>query len=94
MKENKKAGGPSEEGRHSDGAEKNPREKGAENNRGRRDPLLGAAIVKLSILTNRNGQGALFKSIYEGLLEDLSLTDGQVDEYLQKNWDSVRSKLS
>lgn len=58
--------------------------------RPKRDPLLGAAIVKMRILTNRNGQASLLQPVYEGLLEDLSLTDDQVDAYMKDNWEKVR----
>jgi len=55
---------------------------GASAGTSRRKPILGAAVLK-ALLRRRAGetQGATI-ALYEGVLRDLGLTDGQVDEYL------------
>ena len=48
----------------------------------RRNPLLGAAVLK-ALLRRRAGDARQqTSSLYEGVLRDLQLTDEQVEEYL------------
>ena len=56
----------------------------------RKNPLLGAAVVKAVLL--RQG-GSTRSDLYAGLLRDLGLTDEEVDRYLQEHGDEVRAVL-
>ena len=47
---------------------------------GTKNPLFGAAVVK-AVLRKREGVTAT-SALYEGILRDLGVTDGQVEEYL------------
>ncbi len=55
---------------------------GSPTGKSRRNPLLGAAVLR-ALLRRRAGetQGATI-ALYEGVLRDLNLTDSQVDAYL------------
>jgi hypothetical protein len=48
----------------------------------RRNPLLGAAVLK-ALLRRRAGEDwKKTQALYEGILRDLDLTDEQVEQYL------------
>ena len=55
----------------------------------KRDPLLGAAVLKLSLrLTNENEQPA-YRFVDEGVLRDFGLSEAQVDAYIEANREHV-----
>ncbi len=55
----------------------------------KRDPLLGAAVLKLSLrLTNESEQPA-YRFVYEGVLRDFGLSEAQVDAYIEANREHV-----
>ena len=59
----------------------------------RRNPLLGAAVLK-SLLRRRGGDaGQQTSSLYEGVLRDLDLTDAQVEEYLSTHEAEVERSI-
>lgn len=47
-----------------------------------RDPLFGAAVLKLSFLLKGEADQPGFRVVYFGTLKELGLTNGQVDEYI------------
>jgi len=55
-----------------------------------KDPLLGAALVRLSL--ERRG-ASLDSEFYLGILEDLGLQDEQVTEYLQTHRQKLLAML-
>ncbi len=62
--------------------------------RSRRDPLFGAAVLKLSFLARGEGAAGAFREIYEGVLADLGLSDAQVDAYLEQHRAEVEAALA
>ncbi len=59
----------------------------------RRNPLLGAAVLK-ALLGRRGGDDRKrTQALYEGILRDLGLTDEQVDAYLAEHADEVEEAL-
>lgn len=55
---------------------------GESTGKGRRNPLLGAAVLK-ALLRRRTGDSRVqTSSLYEGILRDLKLTDAEVENYL------------
>ncbi|MBS2025327.1 MAG: hypothetical protein JST92_23240 [Deltaproteobacteria bacterium] len=46
----------------------------------KKNPVLGAAVVKTVL--QRSGKNPASLALYEGLLRDLNLTDGEVEKYL------------
>lgn len=44
--------------------------------------LFGAAVVRRSFELRGEEQGRAFRTVYEGVLRDLGLTDDEVAEYL------------
>ena len=59
----------------------------------RRNPLLGAAVLKA--LLRRRGGDDLQKTqaLYDGILRDLLLTDAEVDAYLETHADEVEQAI-
>jgi len=57
----------------------------------RKDPLFGAAVLKVSfgMRGDENAQG--FRFVYEGVLRDLGVTDEEVDAYLEENRERVEA---
>ena len=55
---------------------------------GRKNPLFGAAVVK-AVLRKRKGAGAATSELYEGILRDLGVTDGDVERYLDEHKEEV-----
>jgi hypothetical protein len=49
----------------------------------RRDPIFGAAVLKLTFQRRRDEQSPQFRAIYSGVLRDLKVTDEQVEAYIQ-----------
>ena len=58
--------------------------------RSRKNPLLGAAVVKAVL--KRQGPGAT-TTLYEGLLRDLRLTDEEVERFLAEHSAEVAGAL-
>jgi hypothetical protein len=58
-----------------------------------KDPLLGAAVLKMSFRLRGEENSAAYRFLYEGLLRDLKLTDAQVDEYLKANLEKVQKAV-
>ena len=56
----------------------------------RKNPLLGAAVVKAVL--KRQGPGSS-TALYEGLLRDLGLTDEEVERYLREHGAEVEAAL-
>jgi hypothetical protein len=54
-----------------------------------RDPLYGAAILKLSFLLKGKADEPGFRVVYFGTLKELGLTNSQVDAYIAEH----RSRL-
>lgn len=54
----------------------------AQQSRPKKNPLLTAAVLKVS-LGFRGGQARAFQEIYEGVLRDFALTDAEVDAYIE-----------
>ena len=50
-----------------------------------KDPLFGAAVLKLSFIKKGIHQEPGFRVVYHGTLKELKLTDSQVDRYIKKN---------
>jgi hypothetical protein len=48
-----------------------------------RDPLFGAAVLKLSFLIKGIADQPGFRVVYFGTLKELGLTNGQVDAYIE-----------
>lgn len=59
----------------------------------KRDPLFGAAVLKLTFLRRKDEQSPQFRAIYEGVLRDLNVTDEQVDAFLDANLERVESAI-
>jgi len=59
----------------------------------RKNPLLGAAVLK-ALLRRRSGDELVkAKSLYEGILRDLDLTEEQVDRYLAEHGEEVEEAI-
>jgi hypothetical protein len=59
----------------------------------RKNPILGAAVLK-ALLRRRTGDDhTKAHSLYEGVLRDLDLTDEQVDKYLSEHWAEVEEAI-
>ena len=59
----------------------------------RKNPLLGAAVLK-ALLGRRAGDDlAKAKSLYEGILRDLDLTEEQVERYLAEHGEEVEEAI-
>ncbi|MDF1562520.1 MAG: hypothetical protein P1V51_05730 [Deltaproteobacteria bacterium] len=50
----------------------------------KKDPLLAAAVIKVS-WEMRGPQAKIFEEIYQGVLRDHGLSEEQVEAYLEKN---------
>jgi hypothetical protein len=55
----------------------------------RRDPLFGAAVLKLSFMLREGENEEGFRFVYEGVLRDLGVTEEEVDAYLEENRERV-----
>ena len=59
----------------------------------RRNPLLGAAVLK-ALLRRRQGEDwKKTQALYEGILRDLDLSDEQVEQYLTDHADEVEESI-
>ena len=61
--------------------------------RPRRDPLFGAAVLKLTFQRRKDEQSPQFKMIYDGVLRDLKVTDAQVEAYLAQHLPEVEAAI-
>jgi len=59
----------------------------------RRNPLLGAAVLKALLRRRRGDDLAKTKALYDGILRDLGLTDEQVERYLIEHGDEVEETI-
>ena len=60
----------------------------------KKDPLFGAAVLKLTFLRRNEEQSPQFTTIYEGVLRDLGVTDAEVDAYLAAHRAEVEAALT
>jgi hypothetical protein len=59
----------------------------------RRNPLLGAAVLK-ALLRRRDGDDwKKTQALYEGILRDLDLSDEKVEQYLRDHADEVEEAI-
>jgi hypothetical protein len=59
----------------------------------RKNPLLGAAVLK-ALLQRRSGDDQTkAQSLYDGVLRDLDLTDEQVEKYLSEHAAEVEEAI-
>lgn len=62
----------------------------------KRNPLFGAAVLKLSFELRESEGSEGFRFVYDGVLRDLGVTDEEVDQYLAEHRseveDAVRGK--
>jgi hypothetical protein len=59
----------------------------------RKNPLLGAAVLK-ALLQRRSGDDQTkAQSLYDGVLRDLDLTDEQVEKYLSQHAAEVEEAI-
>ncbi len=59
----------------------------------RRNPLLGAAVLKALLLRRAGDDQGKTKALYEGILRDLGLADEQVDRYLVEHSEEVEEAI-
>lgn len=62
--------------------------------RKKRDPIFGAAVLKLTFQRRRDEHSPQFQMIYDGVLRDLKLTDEQVDAYLATHLTEVEAAIA
>jgi hypothetical protein len=56
---------------------------GEQKTKPRRNPLLGAAVLKALLEQRRSENRAQAQALYDGVLRDLGLTDAEVQAYLK-----------
>jgi len=59
----------------------------------KKDPVFGAAVLKLLFRERHEEQSPQYHDIYEGVLRDLGLTDEQVEKYLEANLAAVKEAV-
>ena len=59
---------------------------------GRKNPLLGAAVVK-AVLRKRSGDSSATSALYEGILRDLGVSDAQVERFLADHEEEVERAI-
>jgi hypothetical protein len=57
------------------------------------DPLDGAALLKLTFVLQGREQDPGFRFVYRGVLRDLGLTDGNVDQHIAAHGERLRAVL-
>jgi hypothetical protein len=57
----------------------------------KRDPLFGAAVLKVSFRQRGDEASEGFRSIYEGVLRDLGVSDEDVERYLAEHREEVEN---
>jgi len=58
-----------------------------------KDPLFGAAVLKLSFLIKGAADDPGFRVVYFGTLKELGLTDQQVSKYISLNRDKLERHI-
>jgi hypothetical protein len=58
-----------------------------------KDPLFGAAVLKLSFRLRGEENTAAYRFVYDGVLRDLNITDEAVESYLKENLEKVRKAV-
>lgn len=58
-----------------------------------RDPLFGAAILKLSFLMRSRADEPGFRVVYFGTLKELGLTNSQVDAYIEQHRERLEAVI-
>jgi len=58
-----------------------------------RDPLYGAAILKLSFMLKGKADEPGFRVVYFGTLKDLGLTNNQVDAYIAAHRERLEAAI-
>ncbi len=61
--------------------------------RSRRDPIFGAAVLKLTFQRRRDEQSPQFRAIYSGVLRDLKVTDAEVDAYIASHLSDLEEAI-
>jgi hypothetical protein len=59
----------------------------------RRNPLLGAAVLKALLLRRGGEERKKTDALYQGILRDLELTDEDVDRYLAEHGPEVEEAI-
>jgi hypothetical protein len=59
----------------------------------KRDPIFGAAVLKLTFQRRHDEQSPQFHAIYGGVLRDLKVTDEQVATYLAEHLPEVEAAI-
>ena len=58
-----------------------------------RDPLFGAAVLKLSFLLKGQADQPGFRVVYFGTLKELGLTNSQVDAYIAEHRTELEQQI-
>ena len=58
-----------------------------------KDPLYGAAILKLSFILNGKVDDPGFRVVYYGTLKELGLTDAQVNAYIRAHRSDLEAQI-
>ena len=58
-----------------------------------KDPLFGAAILKLTFIIKELQNTPGFTFIYKSALRELGVTDEQVDRYIEEHRDSLEAHI-
>ena len=59
----------------------------------RKNPVLGAAVLKALLLRRKGDDQTKTQALYEGVLRDLDLTDEQVEKYLSEHAAEVEEAI-
>lgn len=59
----------------------------------RRNPLLGAAVLKALLRQKAGAAQASAQALYEGVLRDLGLSDAEVQAYLDEHGPEVEEAI-
>lgn len=58
-----------------------------------RDPLKGAAVLMLSFQRKGQSDTDVFRLVFEGVLEDLGLSEDRVESYLEAHRKELEEEL-
>lgn len=61
--------------------------------RKKRDPIFAAAVLKLTFQRRHDEQSPQFKSIYDGVIRDLGVSDADVDVFLAAHRTEVEEAI-
>jgi hypothetical protein len=62
-------------------------------NKSERDPLFGAAILKLSFMLKGKADEPGFRVVYHGTLKELGLVNSQVDAYIAQHREQLEAHI-